>query len=164
MVPAMHKPLLAAALVLLLAAPAVSQSAKPDFSGTWTLDVAKSDFGPAPAPKSIVHLVEHKEPSLKISSTQVTEQGETTNVRNISTDGKENTNTMRAMGVEQDVKSTTKWDGTKLVTAAKVDFQGMTTDILDSWELSSDGQSLTLAREFKTSQGNFSQKQVFNKQ
>jgi len=159
----MHKPLLAAALVLLLAAPAVSQSAKPDFSGTWTLDVAKSDFGPAPAPKSIVHVVEHKEPSLKISSTQVTEQGETTNVRNISTDGKENTNTMRAMGGEQEIKSTTAWDANKLVTNLKVTIQGMTADIVDSWDLSADGKVLTISRQFKTSQGDFAQKTLFTR-
>jgi hypothetical protein len=160
----MKKSVFAAALVLLLGAFATAQDAKPDFSGKWNLDLAKSDFGQAPAPLSIVLVIEHKEPNIKVSNTQTLQQGVMSNVRNITTDGKENTNTMRAMGVEQDVKSTTKWDGTKLVTAAKVDFQGMTTDILDSWELSSDGQSLTLAREFKTSQGNFSQKQVFNKQ
>ena len=86
------------------------------------------------------------------------------NVRNLTTDGKENTNTMRAMGVEQDIKSTTKWDGRKLVTALKVDFQGMTTDILDSWELSADGQVLTIARDIQDFAGELRQKTVFNKQ
>ena len=160
----MKKSVFAAALVLLLAASATGQDAKPDFSGKWNLDIAKSDFGPAPPPLSIVLVIEHKEPNLKVSSTQTTEQGVVSNVRNLTTDGKENTNTMRAMGGEQDIKSTTKWDGSKLVTALKVDFQGMTTDIQDTWELSADGQVLTIARDIKTSQGNFSQKIVFNKQ
>ena len=145
----MKKPVFAAALVLLLAASATGQDAKPDFSGKWNLDIAKSDFGHAPPPLSIVLVIEHKEPNIKISSTQTTQQGVVSNVRNLTTDGKENTNTMRAMGAEQDIKSTTKWDGRKLVTALKVDFQGMTTDILDSWELSADGQVLTIARRYQ---------------
>ena len=159
----MKRPLLAAALVFLLAAPAVSQTAKPDFSGTWTLDVGKSDFGQAPPPQSLVHVVEHKEPALKISSTQVTEQGDVTNVRSITTDGKENTNTMRAMGTEQEIKSNTAWDGNKLVTNLKVAFQGMSADIVDAWDLSADGKVLTISRQFKTTQGDFTQKTVFNK-
>jgi hypothetical protein len=163
MVSAMHKPLLAAAMVLLLAATAVSQTAKPDFSGTWTLDLAKSDFGQMPAPQSVVYVVEHKEPNVKISSTQVGEQGEMTNVRNISTDGKENTNTMRAMGSEQEMKSTTTWDANKLVTSLKVAFQGTPVEIVDSWDLSADGKVLTISRQFKTAQGDFAQKTVFNK-
>jgi len=152
-----------AALVLLLAASATAQDAKPDFSGKWSLDIAKSDFGAAPPPESIVHVIEHKEPSLKVSSTQTGPQGTVTNTRNLTTDGKENANTMRAMGTEQAIKSTTKWDASKLVTALKVDFQGMTADILDSWELSADGKVLTISRQFKTTQGDFTQKTVFNK-
>ena len=45
MVFAMKKFLFAAALVLLVTASATAQGAKPDFSGKWNLDVAKSDFG-----------------------------------------------------------------------------------------------------------------------
>ena len=142
----------------------MGQDAKPDFSGKWNLDIAKSDFAQAPAPLSIVLAIEHKEPNIKVSSTQTTQQGVVSNVRNLTTDGKENTNTMRAMGTDQDIKSTTNWDGRKLVTALKVDFQGMATDIQDTWELSADGQVLTVARDIKTSQGNFAQKNVFNKQ
>ena len=71
---------------------------------------------------------------------------------------------MRAMGGEQEVKSTTKWDGNKLVTALTVAFQGMSADILDTWDLSADGKVLTISRQFKTSQGDFTQKTVYNKQ
>jgi hypothetical protein len=158
------KKLMLAALVFLLTASATAQAVKPDFSGKWNLDVAKSDFGAAPRPESIVHVIAHTEPALRVESTQTTQQGTATNVRNLTTDGKENTNTLRAMGGEQEVKSTTKWDGNKLVTALKIAFQGMTADILDTWDLSADGKVLTISREFKTSQGDFTQKTVYNKQ
>ena len=100
----------------------------------------------------------HKEPALEVESTQTTQQGTTTNVRNLTTDGKENTNTMRAMGAEQDIKSTTKWDGNKLVTALTVAFQGVSAEILDTWDLSADGKVLTISRQFKTSQGDLRRK------
>jgi hypothetical protein len=160
----MKNPLFAAALVLLFTASAAAQDVKPDFSGKWNLDVAKSDFGPAPPPESIVMVIEHKEPNVKVSITQTGQQGVMSNVRNLTTDGKENTNLMRTMGGEQDVKSTTKWDGKKLATVLKIDAQGATVEIQDAWELAADGKVLTVSRVFKTPQGDFNTKAVFNKQ
>jgi hypothetical protein len=160
----MKRPLLTAALVLVLAASATAQDAKPDFSGKWNLDVAKSDFGPAPPPESIVIVIEHKEPNVKTSITQTGQQGVMSNVRNLTTDGKENTNLMRMPGGEQDVKSTTTWDGKKLRTVLTLDAQGTSVNIQDAWELSADGKVLTISRQFKTPQGDFAQKTVFNKQ
>jgi hypothetical protein len=156
--------LLAFGIALLLADPGRAQDAKPDFSGKWNLDVAKSDFGPAPPPDAIVTVIEHKEPNLKVTTTQTGQQAVVTNERNLTTDGKENVNKMRAMGGEQDVKSTTRWDGRKMVTALKLDFQGAAIDITDSWELSDDGKVLTVGRVVKTPQGDVPQKLVFNKQ
>jgi len=160
----MKTPLFAAALLVLVAASATPQDAKADFSGKWSLDVAKSDFGPAPPPESMVIIAEHKEPNLKVTTTQTGQQGVVTNERNITTDGKENTNKMRAMGAEQEVKSTTKWEGKKLLTALKFDIQGATIEINDSWELSEDSKVLTVGRLIKTPQGDVTQKMVFNKQ
>ena len=159
----MKSALIAAGLSVFLAAPAHAQDTMPSLSGTWVLDVAKSDFGPAPAPVSIVHVVEHKEPNIKITSTQKTAQGEFTNERNITTDGKENTNKMRTMGGEQEVKSTSTWKGKKLATALKLTVQGASVDIDDAWELSEDGKVLTVVRNIKSPQGEFTQKTVFNK-
>lgn len=160
----MKTSLLAAGLVLLLAAPGRGQDAKPDFSGKWNLDLPKSDFGPAPPPDSIVTVIEHKEPNLKVTTTQTGQQTVVTNERNLTTDGKENRNKMRAMGADQDVLSTTTWSGKKLATALKLEVQGAVIDISDSWELSDDGKVLTVARVIKTPQGDVPQKLVFNKQ
>lgn len=149
--------------VLLFFTPA-AQDAKPDFSGKWTLDLAKSDFGQMPPPESMVAVIEHKEPTVKITSTQKTAQGEITNERTMTTDGKENTNTLRTMMGEQPITSTSKWNGKTLVTAYKLAFQDMAIDVSESWELSADGKSLTVARDFKSQQGDFTQKSVLNKQ
>lgn len=150
--------------MLLLAASTWAQDTKPDLSGTWNLDVAKSDFGGAPAPDSIVHAIEHKDPNLKITSTQKNQQGELTNTRNLTTDGKENINRMRTMAGEQDVKSTSTWNGKTLANAFKLDIQGNAIDINEAWELSDGGKVLSIARDIKTPQGDFHQRYIFNKQ
>lgn len=150
--------------MFLLAVSTWAQDTKPDLSGTWNLDVAKSDFGGAPAPDSIVHVIEHKDPNLKITSTQKSQQGELTNTRNLTTDGKENINKMRTMAGEQDVKSTSRWNGMKLANALKLDIQGSPIDINEAWELSDGGKVLSIARDIATPQGDFHQRYVFNKQ
>jgi hypothetical protein len=156
--------LFATALVLTLGTSAWAQGAKPNFSGTWNLDTAKSDFGPMPMPESIVLVIEHKDPDIKINMTQKSaEMGELTNERRITTDGKENRNKLRTMMGDQDVVSTTIWNGPGLTSKYTLDFQGNKVDITDSWELSDDGKVLTLARNMKTDQGDAAIKLLFNK-
>ena len=140
-----------------------AQDDKPNYSGTWTLDIAKSDFGMAPPPESMVSVIEHAEPSMKIKTTQKSQMGEMTNERLVTTDGKENENKLRTMMGDQNVKSTTKWDGKKLITAYALDIQGMSLDVKETWELSADGKVLTIMRDIKTPQGDFSQKNILNK-
>ena len=149
--------------MLLFAVSALAQGAVPNFSGTWDLDVAKSDFGPAPPPESVVMVIDHKEPSIKTTTTQKGAQGDATNVSNITTDGKENVNKLQAMGAEQDIRSTSKWTGRQLATERTLEIQGMTIGMNDSWELSDDGRVMTIVRQINTPQGAFTTKMILNK-
>jgi hypothetical protein len=151
---------LATAAVLL----AVTVSAQgPNFTGTWTLDAAKSDFGPIPPPESIVMVIDHKEPTLKVNVTQKTPMGDATNDSTYTTDGKDNINKLRSPAGEQDVKSTTKWNGKMLTTSRTIDAQGMSIGIDEAWDLSADGKVLTINRMLKTPQGDFNTKITMNK-
>lgn len=152
------KTIILAGLVLVMCA-AVAQ-AKPDFTGEWKLDVAKSDFGPMPAPQSMVQKITHQEPNLKVVQTQVSERGEFTSERNYTTDGKECVNKMR----NTEVKSTLKWDGDTLVMDSKLEFQGNPITTSQRWSLSGDGKVLTIKSHFSSSQGEGDTTQVFNKQ
>ena len=49
-------------------------------------------------------------------------------------------------------------------TAFKIDIQGNSFDVNDSWKLSDDGKVLTIVRAFKSTQGEFAATTVFNKQ
>ena len=78
---------------------ATSLAAKPNFSGTWTLNVSKSDFGMLPGPTSRTDVIEHNDPALKDTVTQETQQGPQNATLNYTTDGKEATNEQGPMTV-----------------------------------------------------------------
>lgn len=133
---------------------------KPNFSGDWTLDATKSDFGPIPAPQSMTRKIDHSDPNLSYTEVMVGgPQGDQTTTTKLSTDGKETTNEI--MG--NPVKWTAKWDGDALVQSAKADFQGNEITLAHKWTLSSDGKVLTDAFHIGTGQGDFDITYVLNK-
>src|SRR6266853_141285 len=105
---------------------------KPNFSGTWKMSVAKSDFGPLPAPTKRTDVIEHSDPNLKdtvdAESAQATQQYTAT----YTTDGKEVTNTI---GPRQ-VKSTLTWEGNTLVVNSKTSFNDNEITMKAVWSLS----------------------------
>src|SRR5882724_4303407 len=71
-----------------------TKPATPNFTGTWKLNIARSDFGPTPVPESLVDKIEHKEAAITLNSTRV-EHGATDEVTlKLTTDAKENSNTV----------------------------------------------------------------------
>jgi hypothetical protein len=109
-------------------------------------------------------VVDHKEPTVKVTTTQKSQMGDSSNDSTYTTDGKDNVNKMRSPAGDQDVKSTTKWNGKALATTRTIEAQGMTVGIDDAWELSADGKVLTINRQLKTPQGDLSMRLVLNKQ
>jgi hypothetical protein len=113
----------------------------------------------------MTYVIDHKEPALKLVSTQKGQQGEVTNERNVTTDGKDSVNKI-AYAHGRDRREVDDEVGRKddSPTAFKIDVQGMALDIVESWKLSDDGKVLTVLREIGTDQGNFAVTTVFNKQ
>jgi hypothetical protein len=139
----------------------VQAQAKSDFSGTWKIDSAKSDFGPMPAPDSITQKITHVDPSLKANvATTGGMQGDMTYDVNYTTDGKECVNKLG----ENEFKSTLKWDGDDLIVDTKGSFSGNDFTSKDRWTLSSDGKTLTVARHISSPMGEADMKEVFAKQ
>ena len=48
---------------------------KPDYSGTWELNLPKSDYAWQRPPRSVTQWVEHKEPALMVETYHVDEDG-----------------------------------------------------------------------------------------
>ncbi len=136
-------------------------SPTPNLSGTWILNITKSDFGQIPPPTSQTDTIEHNEPSLKITVDQKGgAMGDATYTTALSTDGKETTST--GMGGAE-VKSTAHWDRDALVVVSKTSFQGSDLTIKDTYSLSTDSKVLTQVTHVESSMGNFDAKDIFDK-
>ncbi len=133
---------------------------KADFSGEWKLNTDKSNFGPIPAPDKMIRKVKHDDPSIKISTMQSGQQGETTTELAYTTDGKESVNMIRG----SEAKSTAKWVGDQMVVDTKRDMQGAEITQKETWTLSKDGKTLTINNHINAPQGEFDILVVMDKQ
>lgn len=149
----------AAFAALALAAPVAGQSA-PNLSGTWTLQVDKSDFGMMPGPTSRTDVIDHQEPKLTIKRTVVSAAGETTSTLVYAVDGKPYKN----MVGTSELTSTLKWEGATLVMVSTVTTPQGEVTITDRYSLSSDGKTLNQARSLTAQGQEIAQTMVLAKQ
>ncbi|SPE31082.1 conserved exported hypothetical protein [Candidatus Sulfopaludibacter sp. SbA3] len=148
-------------VTLALIAASVSFAAAPDFTGTWKLNPAKSDFGPFPAPSSMTQKVSHAEPKLAVEVKMAGDQGEFEFKQSYTTDGKECVN--QGFGGSES-KSVLKWDSDTLVIDTKGAFGDNAYTMKDKWSLSEGGKVLTILRHFSGGMGDTDQRIVFDKQ
>ncbi len=160
----MHRQLLARTaffcILTLACASALQAQAKPDFTGTWKTNIAKSDFGAMPAPESVTTKIQHKDPKLGVESTSVGDQGEHTITFNLMTDGTETTNQFGPV----EIKSKAHWEDKALLIESKAATDNGEITVKEKWTLSDDGKILTLARNFSGPQGDMTQTVVQEKQ
>ena len=130
---------------------------KPNLTGTWKMNQARSDTGSTEI-KSRVDTIEHQEPQLKITTTQDDENGKNTVVREYVTDGRQMTHSI--LGGER--KSSARWDGNVLVIETKVTNGDYT--IRDRWVPADDHRSIRIDREFSNDQGHITRRIVLEKQ
>ncbi len=143
-------------VALALAGTAFAQ-AKPDFSGTWALDTAKSDQmggGPGGGRGGPAGPMTIKQTANELTIEQ--KRGENTVTSTYKLDGSESVNkTMRG-----ESKSTAKWDGSKLAIKTSMETPNGSFESTSTYSLSADGKELTVVRS--TQRGEM--KQVFTKQ
>ena len=145
-------------MITAIAAIAIATAApvKPNFSGTWRLDKAKSNYGPVSPPNRMERKIVHEDPMLKMIIVQANDEGERTLEQVYRTDGSESVNKVG----NREVTSTAKWDGPVLVISSeRGDFAQS-----ERWTLSEDGQVLTLVNRIKSPKGNFEVTVVMDKE
>ncbi len=145
------------AALCVAAADGAALDAKPNFSGKWVLDAAKSNLGPVER----VDLVQHAGKQIRQTISATVGQAQHNTVLVYTTDAKVNTNTV---GPGRAMKSKATWAGSKLVIESKAELRGSAAESKETWELSADGKVLTVMREMKTLQSAASHKLIFNKQ
>ena len=118
-------------IAFLIALPLVTVVAqqKPDFSGTWKLNIAKSEFGDLAAPASRTDVITHKDPSLWVNVTAETGDGKQQYTANYTTDGTEALNKIGP----RDVKTTVKWADHNLVFSSKLVYENADVTAEASW-------------------------------
>jgi hypothetical protein len=129
-------------LALLIPSVASTQTSKPNFSGTWEIDQSQSTSKvtpkpnpngsstvpanapppPPPSRKALPAIIVHREPRLDI--TRPNPDIDTPTTLRYTTDGAENVNTEQFSTPSMAERSTTRWDGNKLVTEWKVERDG----------------------------------------
>ena len=150
-----------AALIIAALAGIALAADKPNFSGDWKMNAAKSNFGAIPAPATYTRKVTHVEPSITIENTQTgTALGDQHDTRTYTTDGKEVS--YQANGA--DVKAAITWDGNALLINSKASIQGMEIVIKDTITLADDGKTMTDAVHVASPQGDIDLALVFDKQ
>lgn len=144
------------------AAAIIHAGAAPNLSGTWKLNIGKSNFGQIPPPASQTDTIDDSEPSVKIVEDQKGGMmGDLNTTANLDTTGKETKSS--GMG-GADVTSTAHWEGVTLVIDSKTSFQGSDVKIKDSYSVSSDGKTLTEVTHVESGMGNFDSTSVYDKQ
>ncbi|MGH9664651.1 MAG: hypothetical protein ACRD9L_09535 [Bryobacteraceae bacterium] len=138
----------------------VSALAAPNFSGEWKMNAAKSDYGRMPAPNTFERKVTHRDPLLKIVSTQSGARGTSTAELNLTTDGQNCVNKVHDI----EVTSVAHWEGDNLLISSTENFHGADIHQIEKWTLSQDGKTLTIGTRVSAPQGQYNILAVFDKQ
>jgi hypothetical protein len=155
---ALAKALLVAAIALGFFGCASSD--RPNFSGTWELDVARSNFGPVPGPSKSTQVIEHQEPHLRLTADSEGFMGETHVELEMITDGSETEQTVDG----RPRKMQTYWDGAALVTEWEVANPGQARfAMVDRRTLSQDGETMTVKRQLRSNGADWEQTAVFTR-
>ena len=132
---------------------------KPNFSGHWKLNNLESDFGALPAPASRSDIIEHNEPSLKVTTDQTGSQGTQSDVSYYVTDGQDSMNKLGAL----DVRSKVSWQGNNLVIASIVYLEEGQMNSDSVWTLSDDRRMMTEKTHLMIANREIAQKLVFDR-
>lgn len=187
----MKKTLVFAAFLSLFAlATAASAQKAPDFSGTWNLDVAKSNLGPQGAMIKSQTLTIKQEGNKFTTSTKTERNPPPADApaggggggragggggfggggdQSFTLDGKEASMDQPGPGgTTIPVKMTGKWDGSKVVLSTSRTMTGQdgasnTSTTKSTYELGADGKTLTVTRESESPRGKNSSTSVFTK-
>jgi len=138
---------------------AVASAGKPNYSGTWKLNVGKSDFGPVPGPDTRTQKIDHKDPALKVANDEEGPMGKQNWEINLVADGTEVTNKMG----DRDVKNAVAWEANNIVVTTKLQYEGSDVVIKATYVLSDDGKVLIVNAHITSPMGEFDQKLIYEK-
>jgi hypothetical protein len=147
-------------ILLTLSALALNAADHPNFSGSWKMNAARSDFGEIPKPTQFDRKIDHKDPTIRMSVHQVLNTGERTIQVVLRTDGKETTNASST----GEAKTTCQWNGRELNLITTRQMEGGNVISRETWSLLPDGQTLVSITNMQTPRGIYTIRLVLDKQ
>ena len=132
---------------------------KPDLTGSWDLNLQRSDFAKEAPPKSIAYRFEQYDPELLLEIAVDGPQGPMAAKFRYRTDGTEVTNDV----LGNPFKAVAKWDGATLVMESWGKFGDNEVRLKDRYSLSEDRKTVTLNRHYEGRNGPQDQKLIFEK-
>jgi hypothetical protein len=146
---------------LLIALTAFGQSAHTNFSGRWRMEKEKSDFGNFTIPDILVRVIDQHDPTMNVHTVQTNGQKTSTVDATYMTDGSVANNVIN----NRDATSKAFWDGNALVIRTNMKTaKNENEEIEDRYELSDDGQTLTMTSHVATEKGEATLKMVCSKE
>jgi hypothetical protein len=117
----------------------------PDFSGTWALNVWRSEFAGEQPPQSKLQRVEHAGSELVVTIDEISDRGTVHGVARYTTDGQDAVNDVLGFPMTSSIA----WDGDVMVMRTWGKFRNADIMLIDRWSLAPDGKTLTIARQFQ---------------
>jgi hypothetical protein len=147
-------------LAIALVAQPAATARRTDFSGTWQLDLARSDFGGGGGPDRRTDTITQTASTLTVKRAITLPDGERSLVTEIDLNGRETVQKVPT----GDLKVKARWDGATLVVVGHGSAPGGgDTTITDVWQLSADRRTLTMRRKIESPDAAFDQVLVFTR-
>jgi hypothetical protein len=141
----MYRRILFAAALMFIVAPNLRAQERPDFSGTWKLNLAKSDYGDLQGPESRTDIIEQHDGRISESVTAEGRHRRQQYTLSFATDGSETALPPDTrMGVVTILTVSARWRETALAVTQNLKFQGAVLVATNMYLLSDDGNTLTM--------------------
>lgn len=144
-------------------APAASQ----DLSGTWKLNLEKSNYDQVPPPQDETIVLTQKGPVFTIATTSDNDRGKEVYTLPFTADGADTPTpkgTFADTAALQFVSSKGEWKGGALVLTQKILYENSPGTLTSTFKLSPDGKTLTRVMDISVDQGMFQTTSVYDKQ
>jgi hypothetical protein len=140
---------------------------KPEFTGTWKLNLGKSDFGQIPPPASQTDVIALKGDELKIVSASEGPDNTRNYTLMLKVDGSETSSPIVNSAPDasfQVVSAKAERQAATLVLTEQLRVQGSPGSLRSIYTLSPDGKVLTKSTQITTEMGEFAATAVFDRQ
>jgi hypothetical protein len=150
------------AAIFAICAASLASAADPDFSGTWSLEEARSEIRRSVDRPWKLMKVDHKDTEVHCVPVETDSIAQKSNrlTMHFATNGKE---TVHPIG-DASGKSIAKWEGSALMINTIVSSPRQSYTQMDRWKLSRDDKVLTVRRQIITLHGEIESTLIYDKQ